>query len=271
MTHVRTLLGHSSKVFVVLVALSLIFSWTTQAQAEHEPANKWRAAGSTVERTGPNDQPMPVLHERLKVSSPRDLVLQVTSECSILTALTTDDSNDSARSASQVRFFVEIDGNRVPVSTTDMDEDTAGTQLDDGRVVFCDREYERTVTDSESSNDGQDTEDDYIRTRTANGFNWFALNTGQAGYDEPYNGNNILDIIVYAEFRREPNDCGTTSPLGQTCAEAFVGRRTLTIETTNGVNDETITEAEPTPAGEDPQDPPEPCPLYPVCTTSAKQ
>ena len=271
MTHVRTLLSHSSKIFTAVLIASLIFTWSTQAQANHEPANKWRAAGSTVESTGPNEDPIPVLHERLKVSSPRDLVLQLTSECSILTALTTDDTNDSASSVGQVRMFVEIDGNRVPVSTADFDEDAPGTQIDDGRVVFCDREYERTVSDSENDSDGQDTESDYVRTRTANAFNWFALNTGQAGYDESYNGNNILDIIVYAEFRKQPNDCGTTSPLGQTCAEAFIGRRTLTIETTHGVNDETVTPAEPTPPGEEQPAPPEPCVTYPVCVGAAKQ
>lgn len=271
MTHVRTLLNQGSKVFAVLLVLAFIFSWTTNAQAEHEPANKWRAAASTVDTTGPNQQPIPVLHERLKVSSPRDLVLQLTSECSILTKLQTNNDEQTAETMAQVRMFITIDGTRVPVSTADLKPNTPGVQTDDGRVVFCDREYGRRVTDEEDD-DGQDDESDYIRTRTANAFNWFALNTGQAGYDKPYNGNNILDITVYAEFRKDPaaTGCneGTTAPptLGGTCSDAYIGRRTLTIETTNGVNDETVTPAEPTPAGETPPPPPEPCLTYPVCT-----
>ena len=266
MTHVRTLLEAGSKIFTALVVAALVFTWTTQAQANHEPANKWRAAAATVDTTSANEAPITVLHERLKVSSPRDLVLQLTSECSILTALRTDDDQDTAESMSQVRMWITIDKTPVPVSTADFDANPAnGVQFDDGKVVFCDREYQRRVADTEQNSpmDGQDEESDFIRTRTANAFNWFALNTGEGGYDKPYNGNNVLDIAVMAEFRKDPKECNDElAPLGETCAEAYVGRRTLTIETTNGVNDETVTPSEPTPAPqeEDPKSLPVPLP-----------
>lgn len=207
--------------------------------AHHEPANKLAAAGTQAEIVNANDTAIPVLSERVKMSGPTDLVLSVTSECSILTALRTGDddtgtpSTDSARAFGQLTFYIEIDGNRVPISTVDQDSGTAGTQTDNGEVVFCNREYQRSVTDSESNSGGVDTTEDYIRTRTANAFNWLAINTGFA-YDEAGNGNNILDVVVYAEYTREPTACtGLVAPEPEdACAQAIVGARTLIAEPT---------------------------------------
>lgn len=218
-----------------------------------QPANKVVAGGSTLESTGANETPIPILSQRMRVSSPADLMLHVTAECSILTGLVTGEegvSGDSATSESNVELWIEIDGNKVPVSTAG-DDDPEEPRGDEHKVVFCNREYSRTVTDREE--DGAiDEQRDYIRTRSANAFNWFALDTG-FDYDSPHNGQNILDVVLWAEFTRDPD----TPCAGEededpfpfvTCAEAFVGNRTLIIEPTHAAVGEQV---EPMPAEEE--------------------
>ena len=239
MTRTRRLMDVGSKAFMVVLALALVFTYmSSTAKAEGEAANKLAAGGSETEVIGDGDT-VPVLTERMKVSSPRDLILQLTSECSILTALTTNNDEPSAEATSTIKMYITIDGHVVPVSADD---------ADNGRAVFCNRDYKRTVTDQEDD-DGMDQESDYIRTRTANAFNWVALNSGEA-YDEPENGNNILDIVVYAEFD-SANDCANPlDPTGETCTQAIVGNRTLVVENTNAMVDEVVTPADPEPAPE---------------------
>lgn len=233
MTHVRTLLNGGSKIFTAMVVATLVFTWTTQAQADGTAANKLAVAGSTLQTTGPNEQPIVVLDETMKVSSPRDLILQLTSECSIVTALSTRDSGDTETATGRVEMWITIDGTTVPVSQDD---------ITGGRTVFCDREYSRTVTDQDG--DGKiDREDDYIATRTANAFNWVAFDAGVT-YDKPYNGNNILDIEVLARFTKTTDAC----TLGNTCSEALIGNRTLVVENTNAQNSEVSTVTDPSPA-----------------------
>jgi hypothetical protein len=210
------------------MATFLVFSLAgvNTADAGHEPANKGAAAGSDIDEVS---DATPILSETLRVSSPEDIIIQVTSECSILTALTTNNDSSNAFAFGSVRLWVEIDGTRVPVATDDtaVDDDDEveddGDESDIGEVTFCNRAYERTVTDDEDPADGIDEEEDYIRTRTANAFNWLALDTGVA-YDDPANGNNIITVTLWADF--------DTSTVGEAAAEAFVGSRTMIIEPT---------------------------------------
>lgn len=228
------------------------------AFADHEPANKFAAAGSDIDEVSDAE---PILQERMKISSPFDLVLSASAECSILTLLQTGDegsptapqSSDTASAYGSVRLWVEIDGNRVPVSTDDLNVDDSpgdedqGTEADAsdiGEVTFCNRAYQRTVTDRENGLDGQDMEQDFIRTRTANAFNWLALDVGFL-YDEDYNGNNIVDIALMADY--------DTTTAGDAIARAFVGTRTLIAEPTNASVHEAVEPAagpddDPTPA-----------------------
>lgn len=211
-------------VAAVLLLTSLL--GVTLAQASHEPANKAAAAGSDIDQV---DDSVAILSDTMRVSSPEDVIIAVTAECSILTALTTNNDSSNAFAFGSVRLWVELDGTRVPVSTndtaTDSDDEVEddGDESDIGEVTFCNRAYERTVTDEEDPSDGIDEEDDYIRTRTANAFNWLALDTG-VNYDSPANGNNIIEVVLWADF--------DTSTVGEATADAFVGSRTMIIEPT---------------------------------------
>lgn len=153
----------------------------------------------------------------MRVSPPTDLIIQVTAECAIFTALTTT-GNDTAQAFGEVKVWVELDGTHVPVATADLDE---------GRVVFCNRRYHRTTT---LFDDEDATIESFIDTRTANGFNWLALNAGS--YDDPANGFGIIDVAVKATL--------TEGTMGDATAEAVVGNRTVIVEPTKASNHETL-------------------------------
>ena len=221
------------------MAAFLVFSLAgvRDASASHEPANKAGASGSDIDLV---DDATPILSETMRVSTVEDAIISVTAECSILTALTTNNDSSNAFAFGSVRLWVEVDGNRVPVSTDDtaVDGDDEveddGDESDIGEVTFCNRAYERTVTDQEDPEDGIDEESDYIRTRTANAFNWLALDLG-AGYDDPANGNNIIEVTLWADF--------DTSTVGEAAADAFVGSRTMIVEPTKVSNHEQVESA----------------------------
>jgi hypothetical protein len=214
---------------VITACTMILLASAPQADAGHEPANKVAAAGSDIDTIGQDDV---VLSETVRVSSTQDLVLQLTSECSILTELTTGPdeeagASDNAMAFGAVRMRIEIDGTPVLVATDDdasSEDDAADDDNEPGEVTFCNRTYERTVTDGEDPQDGIDEEHDYIRTRTANAFNWLATDIG-FNYDDPANGNNIVEIVVYADY-----DVATA---GDAVADAFIGSRTLIAEPTN--------------------------------------
>lgn len=220
----RALIPMLAGVVALFLATSLL--GLTLAQADHEPANKAAAAGSDLDQV---DDGTPILSETMRVSSPEDVIISVTAECSILTELTTNNENNDAFAFGSVRLWVELDGTRVPVATDDSADDPDdeveddGDESDIGEVTFCNRAYQRSVTDEESPEDGVDEERDFIRTRTANAFNWLALDTG-FNYDDPANGNNIIEVVLWADF--------DTSTMGEAAADAFVGSRTMIIEPT---------------------------------------
>ena len=201
-------------------------AFAAQNESTHLPADKTAVAGSTKNKVGPNKE-KPILQERMRVSTPSDLILGVTAECSILTSLHTHADNDTSTAQGKVSFRIEIDGKEVPVESSDPD----------GSVVFCNRTYSRTVTDDEDPLDGIDDQDDYIRTKHANAFNWLAFNVG-TDYDKPENGDNIVDVVVYAKF--------VTRTDGDATAQATIGKRTLVIEpvkaAVNEVSEETDTD-----------------------------
>lgn len=237
--HLNTLVG----ITLIIVLLGGYFGRGT-VSAHHEPANKFAAAGSAIDDIDPNTTKV-VLSETMKVSTPFDLALSATAECSILTYLRTTGSpnagaTETSEAEGRVEMWVEIDGEPVPVQTGDIDPETEGVQNDDGSVTFCNREYQRTVEDTEDAQDGIDEERDFIRTRNANAFNWFALNVG-AEYDKPNvpagSSNNIVQIDLVARYTKSATPCEAATEFTGTpqedCSDAFVGKRTLVAEPTN--------------------------------------
>ena len=223
--HFKKLAGFAA----AAVAIALLAGPAAQAQ-NPMPANKTAAIGSTIEDQAPNSDHV-VLREELRVSSPADFIINLSAECSIITQLVTGsdgtDATGQADTTGTVSMYVTIDGRTVPVAGTG-----PGTPSD-GEVVFCNRDYGRRVTDMETTADGQDREADYIRTRTANAFQWLATNVGTAYDDVALNGQNIIEVEVHAVYADTDATTGAcNSDFTQTCSQAFVGKRTLIVEHT---------------------------------------
>ena len=209
--------------FTVAIALAALAVGGTQGVfATHAPANKVVAAGDKLAVVAPQTA-VPILSATLRTSKPEDLILQVSLECSITTALVTSNSDPSSSSEGDIRVWVEIDGVRVPInsiSNPPQPPPAAGDPSDE--VTFCNRTYSRTVMDQENPPDGQDREEDFIKTKTSNAFNWLRLNM-QSG---------IHTIVVKATL--------TTTVTGDATAEALIGNRSLIVEPTKLANDASI-------------------------------
>ena len=259
-----------------LLAGGLVMQNQMFADAAGTPANKVAAAGSDIDTVGAGGTEL-VMSEIMKVSTTRDLMLHLSAECSILTRLNTTGGEQTQSETDfafgQVKLYIAIDGKRVPVTTDGTDTAASATDEDGsdlGEVVFCNRAYQRTVTDSEENEnlltgnqngDGIDGENDYIRTRSANAFTWLALDAGRI-YDDPANGNNIIQVDVFAEYDTRATDSAATAPLtpscvnargedavpltpgGPTCADAFIGSRTLVVDTDVASNREGISQGD---------------------------
>lgn len=211
-----------------LLGATLVLALVMSAQAlavntAPTAANKAAASGRQVVVAAPGAN-VELLSVVMKTSKPEDLILQVTLECTIFTQLDTGGSTapgatSSAYSHGSVQVWVTVDGNIVPISDSSMPpqnpaDQTVGTDAD--KVTFCDREYQRTVTDGENPLDGLDRTQDYIRTKSSHAFNWIRLNTGS--------GTHTIRVLANL----------TAVAMGQmdTTAQALVGNRTLIVEPT---------------------------------------
>lgn len=203
------------------IALALAGGYLTQGTfAAGIPANKVAASGSETEVIGANDTVL-LLSETVKINNPTDLILSASAECSIITQVETSD--ELARAIGRVKMWVTINGKHVPVSRADSDQ---------GRVVFCDRVHEQ---ESNLGGDEPDEQDNYVRTylntRSANSFEWLALNVGSE-----YAGTtaNVHKIELWAQFETEET--------GAALAQAIVGNRTLVLEPVKAAVGEQVTE-----------------------------
>lgn len=207
----------------------------SEVEATHMPADKVAAAGSTLEVMEPGGEVV-VLSETFKVSSPTDLIIQLTSECAIFTNIAT--LGDGTSSAfGQVRMRVEIDGTPVPVDMFDTGANGTGEQGDPGvgKVVFCNRLNQQTTRGFDDTGEDDNEIAQYQEARQANAFNWMAVNP--TSYDE--NGDNILEVEVIADFVTDAvQDAGAEAAF----AEAYVGNRTLIIEPTKLAVHEQVTQ-----------------------------
>ncbi len=190
------------------------------------PADKVVAAASkrVVIAAGQTET---IMTATMRTSKPTDIMIHNTLECSIFTQLLTNNTNNSATAGARARVWIEVDGKIVSLlqnSQPPQNGTIPPSGNDTDKITYCDREYSRTVTDDENPLDGIDAQDDYIRTKSAHGFNWVQMNLG----------SGIHTIAVKAEL--------TTATEGQATAELEIGNRTLIVEPTKMANDAVIAE-----------------------------
>lgn len=215
-----------TNVLLGLLTMAII-SQPLIATATHQPADKVVANGSKVESIEPNAAEV-LLTTTFKTSGPTDLMMHVTLECSIITELLNEGGSDVPTSTGEaegrIRVWLTFDGEVVPINTESFNpqpHDPTAPGNDTDWVTFCNNHQRFTVTDAED--DGTDTYNTYLKTKTANAFNWVYLNTGG-------NGNKIHTVEVHAQY-----DEPTPATEGST-ATGMVGNRTLIIEPTKMSN-----------------------------------
>jgi hypothetical protein len=166
------------------------------------PADKMTVAGSNVEVATP-DTDVVVLQAQMRTSNVADLVFQVSSECSIVTDVTnTGDTTSSAEGT--IQMWVTVDDKPVGV--------IPGTQgqSDTGMVTFCNRKYSTTTSGFLPTQ----TIETYEATKSANAFNWVAMNVG----------SGVHTIKLHAMLTHDETGTATDSMV--------VGNRTLVVNTT---------------------------------------
>jgi hypothetical protein len=196
---------------VLLLAAAAVIVRQQAYAASSLPADKMTVTASSTSVQGPGTD-VPVLQAQMKTSTPADLLLQVTSECTILSQIT-NMGNSTQTYVAKVELSLTVDGKTVPVvppaTTTGATGQTSGT--DDGHVVFCNREFTRTTTFNTSNESIKDIEN----TEQSNAFQWVALNVG----------NGVHTIVVHATF--------TDTNGGDTFAHGVIDKRSLTAQATN--------------------------------------
>jgi hypothetical protein len=216
-------------VALAAVAAPAAFFGAQAVAGSGTPANKVVAAGSKRVVIAAQ-QTETIMTGTMRTSKPTDIMIHTGLECSIFTKLLTNNTDNSATAGARARVWVEVDGKIVSLtqnSQPPQNDTVPSSGNDSDKVTFCDREYSRTVTDGEGDlpPTAIDQQDDYIRTKSAHGFNWVRMNMG----------SGIHTIAVKAQL--------TTNTDGQATATLEIGNRTLIVEPTHMANDAVIQEA----------------------------
>lgn len=255
----------NSPVLIALIVVGSFLVWNlfyAPASATHRPADKVAAAGSGVEvmrklagpASGQGSDTVRLLSTTFRVSSPTDLIMSVTAECALWTNLSNLGDGDS-ESTARVEVWLTIDGTVVPVAPGEngnpdaFDPDEQGSE---GRVVFCNRAQRMRTENFTADGETNNVIRLYNRTRTANGFNWIAVDTSDNYDNVGLNGKNILTVEVWARLaaRLVTDDATAVAPPENPAAMAAVGKRTLVIEPVKLPNDFSVQPgASPTPSG----------------------
>ena len=200
-------------VLATVLVLSLVFMVPTLAApggtGSSTAANKVVAVGSEVEvmRAVPNEDEIKLFSVTGKFSNPKDLLIQLTAETGLYTKVKGKGDEVYSIAKAAVVAWVEIDGNVVPVCG-----DTGGEVTLDLRALGIKALFDTSLTEVE------EYVELFIKTKSANGFNWVAMNVGD--YDEEPYGE--YDIEVWAKLKVFK---GTDAD-----AAALVGGRTLVVE-----------------------------------------
>lgn len=196
--------------FVLVAGLVAAFVVVQGAQADHTPADKVVSTGAQLDDFNQPTGDHTLMEVGLRSSTPSDLMITVSLECTILTNLVTNTDNPNAKAEARILGWIEI---------TDLSGSVFPTS--DGKVTFCDRVYERRMTDNDGG--GLDQEADYIRTKSAHAFTWIALNLGKG----------LHTVEFHVELEDSDTACVvSTGPAATTCSDAIVGNRTLVVEPT---------------------------------------
>ncbi|MDX6671101.1 MAG: hypothetical protein QOI91_1464 [Solirubrobacteraceae bacterium] len=195
-------------VAIAALMVAAFYANHESASANPQPADKVAVSSNTATVSGPGEE-VELLRATLKTSSPADLILAVTAECTIATDVTTT-GNDDESAQGKVQIWIEIDGNPVPVSSN--------PAPDNGKVTFCDRAHHRMTTTLDTSSTIRTLDS----TGTANAFNWTKLNLG----------NGAHTIVVKGKLTETATNTNT--------ADAAVGKRTLTVIPAKLANDAVI-------------------------------
>ena len=243
---------------------------------------EWMATDTTPNDGAVVSEPPPeqvLMVGKARYNNTTDLRLSVTSECALWTNTATT-GDDDAESKGRVVVWVTIDGKPVPVAneTADYVGDGLGNVRQEdgiGRVVFCNRaarmkteQIEKAPAPAQECSDpievgelttieeqctpeeveDADLEDDvlirsYNQSRSANAFNWGALDIG-ANYDvegiPAGTKKGVVEIKVHARLVAEVHDTDTSdndNEIDSPAALAAIGRRTLFVEPVNMAND----------------------------------
>jgi hypothetical protein len=187
------------------------------ASGTHLPADKIGVAGATLDvmtaplNAGSHSEVQSLLNGTLRASSPTDLIISVTAECALWTSVTNVGPDSTSESTATVKLWVELDGSPVKVASSDASDDN-------GQVVFCNRDYKVVMQHF----DQNETLQQFLNTRTANAFNWVALNVG----------NGVHTLEVKGQLDVQVSGMGT--------AQAAVGKRTLIVDPVKLSNDASI-------------------------------
>jgi hypothetical protein len=141
--------------------------------------------------------------------------------------------NDDQAARGELKLWLEKSTNGgepevIGVTSTSAGPNEPGVASDDGKVVFCDRMYRRATNFTDDEDHEIDT---YMDTRSANAFNWLALNVG----------SGIHTITLWAEFDDTVDIEGfEAGSQGTSDSKGAVGRRSLIIEPVRAAVDEQV-------------------------------
>jgi hypothetical protein len=230
--------GLSTGILVVLLA-GVLVSQALQAGATHKPADKALASGDAITDVAPapnaagmGTDANNIATATLRTSGPSDLILTAAVECSILTDVINNAAGNGATSTGQAEGRIQVwivvdDSYIVPITNVSSNPQPGNhsTGTDSDKVTYCNRLHRQEITDTEDPEDGTDRERNFIRTKSANSFNWVALNMGP--------GIHTIDLRAGFDQPSAPQGTGST-------ASGLVGNRILVIEPVKMANDITV-------------------------------
>lgn len=175
-----------------------------------------------------NNPPNPVTlaTTTFSTSTVEDLLMSVSSECALYTAVGAAGPGTTTSTATgEVMVWLNLDGKNLPTSGAGSNPNFGGDPnanpptTGNGPVVFCDRASNLSTAGLTPTQ----MLTTYDNTRNADAFTWFALDVG--------NGSHTLKVM--ADLVSSTSGTGATITYQTPAASAVIGQRTLTVEPTH--------------------------------------